>query len=94
MKKPEQLSFIMSIVERGSGGKLVKLYQKNQVFTHIRFEGLGTATSEILDILGLGGSEQDIILSMTTRSAAAAPARLTPSPTARAVRRTGDTIFS
>ena len=72
MKKPEQLSFIMSIVERGSGGKLVKLYQKNQVFTHIRFEGLGTATSEILDILGLGGSEKDIILSMTTRSAAAA----------------------
>lgn len=72
MKKPEQLALIMSIVERGSGGKLVKLYQKNQVFTHIRFEGLGTATSEILDILGLGGSEKDIILSMTTRSAAAA----------------------
>ena len=71
MKKPEQLALIMSIVERGSGGKLVKLYQKNQVFTHIRFEGLGTATSEILDILGLGGSEKDIILSMTTRTAAA-----------------------
>ena len=70
MKKPEQLSFIMSIVERGSGGKLVKLYQKNQVFTHIRFEGLGTATSEILDILGLGGSEKDILLSITTCTAA------------------------
>ena len=39
MKKPEQLSLIMSIVERGSGGKLVKLYQKNQVFAHVRFEG-------------------------------------------------------
>ena len=71
MKKPEQLSLIMSIVERGSGGKLVKLYQKDQVFTHIRFEGRGTATSEILDILGLGGSEKDIILSIATRSAAA-----------------------
>jgi len=70
MKKPEQLSFIMSIVELGSGGKLVKLYQKNQVFTHIRFEGLGTATSEILDILGLGGSEKDILLSITTCTAA------------------------
>ena len=72
MKRPEQLSLIMSIVERGSGGKLVKLYQKNQVFAHVRFEGLGTATSEILDILGLGGSEKDIILSMATRPAAAA----------------------
>ena len=37
MKKPEQMALIMSIVERGSGGKLVKLYKKNQVFTHIRF---------------------------------------------------------
>ena len=72
MKRPEQMSLIMSIVERGSGGKLVKLYQKNQVFTHIRFEGQGTATSEILDILGLGGSEKDIILSFTTRPASRA----------------------
>ena len=70
MKKPEQMAVIMSIVERGSGGKLVKLYKKNQVFTHIRFEGQGTATSEILDILGLGGSEKDILLSVTTRTAA------------------------
>ena len=48
----------------------MKLYKKNQVFTHIRFEGQGTATSEILDILGLGGSEKDILLSVTTRTAA------------------------
>lgn len=70
MKRPEQLSLIMSIVERGTGGKLVRLYSKEQIFTHIRFEGKGTATSEILDILGLGGSEKDIILSITTQSAA------------------------
>ena len=70
MKKPEQMTLIMSIVERGSGSKLVKLYNKNQIFTHIRCEGQGTATSEILDILGLGGSEKDILLSITTRTAA------------------------
>ncbi|MCI9443221.1 MAG: hypothetical protein HFF69_00640 [Oscillospiraceae bacterium] len=72
MKRQEQLSLIMSIVERGSGGKLVKLYNKNHIFTHIRFEGQGTATSEILDILGLGGSEKDIIWSVATRPAARA----------------------
>lgn len=72
MKQPEQLNLIMSIVERGSGGKLAKLYSKNRVFTNIRFEGQGTATSEILDILGLGGQEKDIILSITTRPAAQA----------------------
>lgn len=72
MKQQEQLSLIISIIERGSGGRLVKLYGENQVFTHIRFEGQGTATSEILDILGLGSSEKDIILSITTRPAAQA----------------------
>lgn len=72
MKQQEQLNLIMSIVERSSGGKLVSLYSKHQVFTHIRFEGQGTATSEILDILGLGSSEKDIILSIATRPAAQA----------------------
>ena len=70
MKKLEPMTLVMSIVERGSGSKLVKLYAKNQIFTHIRFEGQGTATSEILDILGLGGSEKDILLSLTTAAAA------------------------
>lgn len=70
MKKPEQTTIIISIVERGSGGRLVKLYAKHQVFTHLRCEGRGTATSEILDILGLGGSEKDVLLSITTRAAA------------------------
>lgn len=70
MKQQEQPILIMSIVDRGAGGKLTKLYDKNQIFTHIRFEGQGTATSDILDILGLGGSEKDIILSITTQPAA------------------------
>ena len=64
------MALIMSIVERGSGSKLIKLYSKNQVFTHLRCEGAGTATSEIMDILGLGSSEKDIVLSITTRPAA------------------------
>lgn len=70
MRKPERMALIMSIVERGSGSKLIKLYSKHQVFTHLRCEGAGTATSEIMDILGLGSSEKDIILSFTTYSAA------------------------
>lgn len=70
MRNPERMALIMSIVERGSGSKLIKLYSKNQVFTHLRCEGAGTATSEIMDILGLGSSEKDIVLSITTRPAA------------------------
>lgn len=70
MKRPEQLAIIMTIVERGSGSKLIKLYNKQQVFTHLRCEGTGTATSEIMDILGLGSSEKDIILSLAPVSTA------------------------
>ena len=68
--RPEQMSLVTTIIERGSGNKLMKLYTDNQVFTHIRCEGTGTATSEILDILGLGSSEKDIIFSLTPISVA------------------------
>lgn len=69
MRMPERMALLMSIVERGSGSKLIKLYNKHQVFTHLRCEGAGTATSEIMDILGLGGSEKDIIISIAARPA-------------------------
>lgn len=63
MKDLKRLVMIVSIIERGNGNKLTKFYDQEQVFTHMRCEGTGTATSEIMDILGLGGSEKDIILS-------------------------------
>ena len=69
-QQPEQMAPIATIIERGSGNKLMKLYTDNHVFTHIRSEGTGTATSEILDILGLGSSEKDIVFSLTSTSAA------------------------
>ena len=68
--QPEQMELITTIIERGSGNRLMKLYTDNHVFTHIRSEGIGTATSEILDILGLGSSEKDIIFSLTSTPAA------------------------
>ena len=72
MRHQTQLALIASIIERGCGNKLTELYTRHQVFTHLRCEGTGTATSEILDILGLGSSEKDIILSLAPIPAAAA----------------------
>ena len=71
-KKPERITLIMSIVERGCGAKLHKLYRENQVFISLRCEGSGTATSEIMDILGLGSSEKDILISTAPVSTARA----------------------
>lgn len=72
MKPSQQLRLIVTIVERGKGNKVRRLYQEHQVFTHIHCEGVGTATSEILDILGIGSSEKDVLLSLTPQFAARA----------------------
>lgn len=66
----EPMNLIVSIVERGKGAAMIKLYNKNQVYLHCQRPGRGTATSEIMDILGLGSSEKDVLFSFATRSAA------------------------
>lgn len=59
----EGINIIVSIVERGRGTAIQKLYKKHAVFLHTQCPGRGTATSEIMDILGLGSSEKDVVLS-------------------------------
>ena len=66
----EAMKLILSIVERGQGAALVRLYRKRQAPIHIQCAGKGTATSEIMEILGLGSSEKDVVLSFAAASAA------------------------
>ena len=67
---PEPMSVIFTIVERGKGAATAKLFTRNQIYLHTQFPGKGTATSEIMDILGLGSTEKDIIISYATSAAA------------------------
>ena len=66
----EAIKIIISIVERGQGAAMLKLYRKRYVPIHIQCAGKGTATSEIMDILGLGFSEKDVLISFAAASAA------------------------
>ncbi len=66
----EGIHVIVSIVERGRGTAIQKLYKKHAVFLHTQCPGKGTATSEIMDILGLGSSEKDVVLSYAESGAA------------------------
>lgn len=66
----EAMKLILSIVERGQGSAMLRLYRKRQVPIHLQCAGKGTATSEIMDILGLGSSEKDILISFSAASAA------------------------
>ena len=67
---PEPMSVIFTIVERGKGAATIKLYTRNQIYLHTQFPGKGTATSEIMDILGLGSTEKDIVISYAASAAA------------------------
>ena len=62
----EAMKLLISIVERGKGAAMQKLYRSRQVLLHLQCPGMGTATSEIMDILGLGSSEKDMVFSFTT----------------------------
>lgn len=55
---------LVSIVERGKGKALMNLYNREGVDFHYQTIGHGTATSEIMDILGLDSKEKDVIISL------------------------------
>lgn len=57
---------LISIVERGQAAGLMRLYQELGVDWHYQSYGRGTASSELLDILGMGGSEREIVLSLAS----------------------------
>ena len=61
-----RIVMLLSIIQRGKGGADIKMLQDMQVQVHYQGIGSGTASSEMMDILGLGSSDKDIMLSFTT----------------------------
>lgn len=68
----DRMKLLVSIVERGHGVAMQRLYGKYQLFLHLQCAGRGTATSEIMDILGLGSTEKDVVLTFASQAPAAA----------------------
>ncbi len=66
--RPESMCAIISIVERGYGRQLIGLYSGWQMVTHLLCLGHGTASSEMLNLLGLGESEKDVLISLGSKS--------------------------
>lgn len=67
-QKIERPKILFSIVERGKGKEIVKLYNNANVKFHYQTIGHGTATSEIMDILGLDSKDKDIVISFAAES--------------------------
>lgn len=60
---------LITILERGKGRQMRKILNQHQVSCHMEFTGAGTATNEMLDVLGLNNKEKDILISLGTRKA-------------------------
>lgn len=60
----EPMKLIVSIVERGQGRNMIELFNGQKVTYHLQCAGKGTATSEIMDLLGLDSLEKDVVFSI------------------------------
>ena len=58
------MQLLVSIVERGKGRELREHYRQFGLIHHNQAAGHGTAASHLLDALGFGTSERDILLSI------------------------------
>lgn len=61
------MQLVVSIVERGKGMALIRQYRQFKIIQHFQSAGQGTAASHLLDTLGFGTTERDIILSIAPR---------------------------
>ncbi|MDR0964788.1 MAG: hypothetical protein LBM60_09250 [Clostridium sp.] len=59
------VKLLIAFVGRGEGNELSKYLQKNQIDLSFQCIGHGTATSELMDVLGLGSSQKDVLIAMT-----------------------------
>ncbi len=57
------MQLMISIVERGKGATLIQHYKTYNISHHMQAAGRGTVASHLLDTLGFGTAERDVILS-------------------------------
>lgn len=61
------MQMLVSIVERGKGMGLMKHYRRFKLIHHMQAAGRGTAASHLLDTLGFGTTERDIVISLAPK---------------------------
>lgn len=66
-RKISPMYMVVTIVERGKGLYIINKYQEFKILHHLQAAGHGTAASHLLDALGFGTGERDIVLSFAPR---------------------------
>ena len=70
MADKKGVKLIVTFAERGRGKALAKLYAGQGVFCSYQCMGRGTASSDLLDVLGVGTAEKDILISYAAKETA------------------------
>lgn len=64
----ERMKAMVTIVNRGEGIALSRLYDQSGVKLHVQVTAYGTASSELLSMLGLTQTERDLLISLAAES--------------------------
>ncbi len=59
----QRINLIITIVSRGKGEAVLDILRDNKILQNTVCHGRGTAPSSILEMLGLGATEKDIVFS-------------------------------
>ena len=59
---PQKISLVVTIVNRGCGNEINQVLSNQNVFFRMVLLAHGTADSDLLDYLGLGETEKDVVL--------------------------------
>ncbi len=65
----DRIVMLLSIIARGKGAQYIRMLKEKGLYLNYQCVGSGTASSEMMDILGLGNSDKDIMLSFGTYNA-------------------------
>lgn len=66
MKVNTTINWIITIVERGKGDRVARFLESEQIPIMLMTHGHGTASSKMMDYLGLDEPEKDILVGMAT----------------------------
>jgi nitrogen regulatory protein PII len=62
LKAPPRMKLVIFIVDWGKVQLVTRIFEEEKVRFHFISKGMGTASSEILDLLGIGASDKAVVL--------------------------------
>lgn len=66
----KRIVMMMSILGRGKGKAYISMLNGKNIKYHMQSVGFGTASSEMMDILGLVSNDKDVVISFATQKTA------------------------